>query len=64
LHNAGALQAAFNALGANPQLTVDHSYGRETRRAVEAFQQAVGLIIDGLAGPATWAAINANLKQS
>jgi lysozyme family protein len=63
LHDAGALQASFNSLGADPPLTVDHSYGRETRRAVEAFQQAVGLIIDGLAGPVTWAAIDAELKR-
>lgn len=62
LHDAGKLQAALNSLGADAPLAVDHSYGRETRRAVEAFQQAVGLIIDGLAGPATWAAIAAELK--
>jgi lysozyme family protein len=57
LHNAAALQAALNKLGADPQLTVDNSYGRETRRAVEAFQKAHGLTVDGLAGDQTWDAI-------
>jgi lysozyme family protein len=59
LHDAAALQAALNKLGADPQLTVDGNYGRNTRRAVIAFQTANNLVPDGLAGPATWAAINA-----
>lgn len=52
------LQVALNRLGASPPITVDGSYGRETRRAVIAFQQAHGLSPDGIAGPVTWAAIN------
>lgn len=55
---ARALQTALNALGADPPITVDGSYGRETRRAVAAFQKAHGLTTDGIAGPATWDAIN------
>lgn len=39
-------------------LMVDGSYGRKTRRVVEAFQAAHHLKIDGLAGAATWSAIN------
>jgi lysozyme family protein len=57
LHDAAALQAALNKLGAD--LTVDDSYGRETRRAVAAFQKAHGVTpVDGIAGVITWAAIN------
>jgi lysozyme family protein len=59
VHDAAALQTALNKLGA--ELAVDDSYGRETKRAVEAFQAKAGLQVDGLAGPATWAAINARL---
>jgi lysozyme family protein len=62
LRDAAALQAALNSLGASPLLTVDDSYGRETRVAVEAFQRAAGLEVDGIAGPETWIAINAKLK--
>ena len=54
----------FDALGADPPVAVDDSYGRETRRAVEAFQKDAGLEADGLAGPETWLAINAKLKQA
>jgi len=56
-HAAAALQAALNKLGADPQLDVDDNYGRFTRRAVEAFQKAHGLDVDGIAGTETWAAI-------
>jgi lysozyme family protein len=61
LHDAATLQAALNKLGADPQLTVDGSYGRNTSRAVRTFQASAGLQVDGLAGPATWAAITAKL---
>jgi hypothetical protein len=52
------LQTVLNRLGANPPITVDGSYGRETKRAVIAFQQSHGLEADGIAGPVTWAAID------
>lgn len=61
LHDAAALQAALNKLGADPQLAVDGSYGRNTRRAVIAFQAKAEIAQDGLAGPATWVAINSKL---
>ena len=64
VHDAADLQRALNALGADPPVAVDDSYGRETRRAVEAFQKDAGLEADGLAGPETWLAINAKLKQA
>jgi lysozyme family protein len=59
LHGAAALQRALNARGADPQLVVDDSYGRGTRFAVEVFQKANGLEVDGLAGPETWAKLAA-----
>jgi lysozyme family protein len=61
LHDAADLQAALNKLGATPALTVDDNFGRETRRAVEAFQASHNLTVDGLAGPATWVAVAADL---
>jgi lysozyme family protein len=64
LRDAGDVQRALNSLGCDPPLTVDDSYGRETRRAVAAFQEAVGLEADGIAGPETWLAINAQLRQA
>lgn len=50
-----ALQTRLNELGQDPPLRVDGNYGRQTRRAVEAFQEKNGLITDGIAGPQTWA---------
>jgi lysozyme family protein len=64
IHDGEALQAALNKLGANPQLDVDGNFGRMTARAVRAFQAKAGLAVDGLAGPATWAAINARLPAT
>jgi lysozyme family protein len=63
VHDAASLQTLLNALGANPPLVVDGNYGRNTRRAVMAFQTANGLDVDGLAGPLTWQKINARLAQ-
>lgn len=62
VHDAAALQAALNSLGANPPLDVDDNYGRLTIRAVRAFQQAAVIRVDGIAGDETWAAIDARLK--
>jgi lysozyme family protein len=61
VHDAEALQIALNKLGADPQLDVDGSFGRMTKRAVIAFQAKVKIAQDGLAGPQTWAAINQRL---
>lgn len=62
--DAATLQAALNKLGADPALTVDDNYGRNTRRAVMAFQQKVGLDVDGIAGPDTWRAIETKLAAA
>jgi lysozyme family protein len=55
-HDAAWVQQSLNKLGFGP-LQVDGNYGRRTRAAVLAFQQAHGLEADGLAGPVTDAAI-------
>ena len=49
------LQDALNRAGA--RLTVDRTYGRGTRDAVENFQRSKGLKADGVAGPDTLRAL-------
>ncbi len=50
------VQTSLNALGYNPPLRTDGSYGDKTKKAVEHFQRNYGLHIDGMAGPETiWA---------
>lgn len=62
-HDGEALQEALNKLD-DAGLQVDGSYGRFTRNAVIAFQAKHHLQVDGIAGPATWAAIVALLKAA
>lgn len=47
-------QQLLNAAGATPQLKVDGIFGSGTQAAVEAFQLANGLTVDGVIGPNTW----------
>lgn len=49
------LQAALNAAGHTVQ--VDGFFGPATMAAVEAFQAKKGILVDGIATPATWAAL-------
>lgn len=52
-----SLQQALNGLGVRLPLAEDGDFGPKTRAAVKNFQLAHGLKVDGIAGPATWAAI-------
>lgn len=57
-HDTKWVQASLNALGFDPPLDVDGSYGRDTKLAVEQFQDSWGLAdVDGLVGPQTTTAI-------
>ena len=60
--SVATLQAALTSLGYAAG-TPDGSYGPSTVEAVSAFQTANGLSVDGVAGPATLAAINAALAK-
>ncbi|WP_298377101.1 peptidoglycan-binding protein [Azospirillum sp.] len=55
------LQAALNAAGAKPPLTVDGVSGPATTAAIRAFQQSAGLSVDGVAGPKTRAALQSHV---
>lgn len=52
------MQRRLNWAGAS--LTVDGFAGSLTRKAIGSFQARHGLVPDGLAGPLTWAALNAS----
>jgi flagellum-specific peptidoglycan hydrolase FlgJ len=58
----GALQSDLAALGFTARdgstIHADQHFGAKTKEAVEAFQTAHGLKVDGVAGPATQAAIS------
>jgi len=43
---------------------VDGIFGPETDRAVRQFQRDMGLLVDGVAGPQTWAALVGELVES
>lgn len=58
-----AMQEALLELGYPlPQFGADGDYGGETVAAVQAFQADYGLLVDGVAGPETWSAINLALR--
>ena len=41
----------------DPGLAVDGVFGQQLEAAVRQFQQGAGLTVDGIVGPATWAAL-------
>lgn len=47
-------QCLLNHDGLYPGLAVDGIYGANTKAAVKAFQEALGLNHDGFVGPQTW----------
>lgn len=55
--DAAWIQHSLNLAGCDPNVSEDNSYGRETKRAVTAFQSWCGLEPDGIAGPLTLAAL-------
>lgn len=58
------VQNAINTLGlASPPLVADGHYGQITKAAVEAFQTAHGMTVDGWAGDVTAAALQAELDK-
>ena len=58
------VQETINALGYEPPLMVDGNYGRDTKAAVESFQDSYGLDVDGIAGANTIAALRKALAAS
>jgi lysozyme family protein len=60
-HDVSWLQASLNKVHPAWTLTVDDIYGKKTRNAVRSFQQEHGLAVDGIAGPETFAAVEAAL---
>ncbi len=55
--NVTQLQTRLQALGFDPG-PIDGAMGRRTMAAIIAFQQSRGLVADGIAGPATLAALD------
>jgi Putative peptidoglycan binding domain len=59
LHSSGdvVVWAQEHLITAGYTTAVDGSYGLSTQTAVASFQSAQGLTVDGVIGPATWAAL-------
>jgi len=56
----GQIQKALKAAGFDPH-GIDNIFGAETLKAVEAFQQAHDLVVDGEVGNETAKALGINL---
>jgi peptidoglycan hydrolase-like protein with peptidoglycan-binding domain len=50
-----AVQSQLASRGVD--VAVDGDFGQQTERAVQSFQRAKGLAVDGIVGPGTWAAL-------
>lgn len=60
----GARGAAVAKLQRALGIHVDGVFGKQTRRAVRAFQRRAGLVVDGIVGPQTRAALTAGASTS
>lgn len=49
------MQTALNGAGSN--LKIDGIFGNDTETALKFFQNSRGLVVDGICGAATWAAL-------
>jgi hypothetical protein len=49
-----AVQSQIHGRGDGANLAIDGSFGPNTNDAVRAFQQLLGLSVDGIVGPETW----------
>jgi Putative peptidoglycan binding domain len=49
-----AVQSQIHGRGDGSHLAIDGIFGPETNEDVRAFQQLLGLTVDGIAGPQTW----------
>ena len=56
------LQQSLTKLGYNPG-PIDGIFGSKTDTAVRSFQKSKGLVVDGIVGPVTWAAIDKALQN-
>lgn len=58
------LQRMLNeVLSLNPKLQLDGAFGIKTEKALKIFQKSKTLKVDGIAGKATWLAINSEYKK-
>ena len=57
-YDAAWIQTRLILKGADPPIAVDDNFGRETRRAVAAFQARNNLEVDGIVGPRTIAELS------
>ncbi len=57
-----ALQSMLNKVD-NAGLTVDGRFGGATQKSVQNYQEENKLMVDGIAGPATWKALETEYKE-
>jgi peptidoglycan hydrolase-like protein with peptidoglycan-binding domain len=58
------VQRGLNTLGCTPKLVEDGKLGPKTTAAIQAFQKKAGIAVDGVAGPATKAALSNALSST